>query len=95
MFVDYAEGPFLLWSQDNKRSWKDDRSRIKAFREYFGDKKFSEITPMVVEKYKRDRKNTLTRFGTIRSAATVNRELELMSVIFNRAIKIDRLASTA
>jgi integrase len=93
VFVDYAEGPFLSWSRDNKRSWKDDRSRIKAFREYFGVKKFSEITPMLVEKYKRDRKNTLTRFGTIRTAATVNRELELMSVIFNRAIKIDRLAS--
>jgi integrase len=92
-FVEYAEGPFLAWSRDNKRSWKDDRSRIKAFREYFGAKRFSDITPMLVEKYKKDRKNGLTRYGTVRTAATVNRELELMSTIFNRAIKVDRVAS--
>jgi integrase len=85
-FVEYAEKVFLEWSKENKRSWTDDVYHIKMFRAYFGNKSFDEITPMLVEKFKRDRRNTPTKFGKPRALASVNREVELLSRIFNHAI---------
>ncbi|CAN5759841.1 hypothetical protein BH20ACI3_BH20ACI3_24990 [soil metagenome] len=41
---------------------------------------------MLVEKFKKERRESITKTGSVRSAASVNRELELLSKIFNLAI---------
>src|SRR5215831_14401146 len=86
-FVDYVEKVFLPWSDENKRSSSDDHYHAKTFKAFFGDKTFSEITPLLLEKYKRERRSGLTKYERQRSAASVNRELELLSKIFNLAIR--------
>lgn len=87
IFVQYAEDVFLPWSRENKRSFVNDEYHVKTFKAYFGDKSFREITPMLLEKFKRDRLHGKTRYGRERRPASVNRELQLMSKIFNLAIR--------
>jgi integrase len=86
-FIDYAETVFLSWSKNNKRSYTNDYYHIKTFKAYFGKKSFKQITPMLLEKFKQERRNGTTFYGTERKPASVNRELELLSKIFNMAIR--------
>jgi|SRR6266550_7265476 len=51
-----------------------------------GSKMMDEISPILVEKYKRDRRTSITYRATQRAPATVNRELALLSKIFSLAI---------
>jgi len=41
---------------------------------------------LLVEKFKKERRESITKKGSVRSAASVNRELELLSKIFSLAI---------
>ena len=45
-----------------------------------------EISPILIEKYKRDRRESKTARGGERAPSTVNRELELLSKVFSLAI---------
>src|SRR5258705_11256897 len=84
--ADFIERIFLPWSKANKRSWRHDEFRGRTLCEYFRGKAFREISPLLVEKFKRERRESITVRGTIRSAASVNHELTLLSKIFNLAI---------
>jgi len=81
-----VEKVFLPWSKANKRSWRHDEFRTRAICEFFGGKTFREISPLFVERFKRERRESITRRGSVRSPASVNHELELLSKIFNLAI---------
>lgn len=86
-FVSFVEDVYLPWARQNKRSWKHDEFRaatICASRQFRG-KTFAQITPVPVEKFKQERRASKTKYGTDRSAASVNRELELLSKIFTLA----------
>src|SRR6266850_2198966 len=72
---EFIEKVFLPWSKANKRSWKHDEFRCQTIREYFGGKTFREISPLLVEKFKRDRRESTTARQTVRSSASVNLEL--------------------
>ncbi len=82
----FIEEVFMPWSKANKRSWRHDEFRSRTIREYFGGKTFREVSPLLVEKFKRDRRESITARGTVRSAASVNQELTLLSKIFSLAI---------
>ena len=84
--AEFIEKIFLPWSKANKRSWKHDEFRARTIREYFGGKTFREISPLLVEKFKRDRRESITARQTVRSLASVNFELNLLVKIFNLAI---------
>jgi integrase len=84
--ADFIEKVFVPWSKANKRSWRHDEFRARTIREYFGSKTFREISPLLVEKFKRDRRESITARQTVRSLASVNLELNLLSKIFNLAI---------
>jgi len=86
IFVQYAENVFLPWSRENKRSWKDDEYHVETFKIHFNGKTFREITPMLVEKFKMERRQGLTVKGEQRSVASVNRELACLSKIFSMAV---------
>lgn len=56
---------------------------IKAF---FGNKRLYQISPLDVESYKKRRKETPTRAKKPRSDVAVNREIETLRHIFNKAV---------
>lgn len=89
---EFADGSYLAWAKDNKRSWGHDRFRAKVLLEFFRGKTFAQISPLLVEKYKERRESTSCRGGT-RAPATVDRELALLSRIFTLAMK-HKLAAT-
>jgi integrase len=83
----FQEGTYLAWAKENKRSWGHDVWRAKPLLEYFGGKTFAQISPLMIEKFKSDRRKSKTKTGGVRSPASVNRELELLSRIFTLAVK--------
>src|SRR5689334_9615393 len=52
-----------------------------------------EVSPLAIEKWKRDRAQSITRRGTIRSPASVNMELAVLSRIFALAVELEQAAS--
>jgi integrase len=90
---EFEAGTYLAWAKENKRSWRHDRFRAKVLIEFFKDKTFAQISPMLIEKFKSERRKSLTKRGTQRSPASVNRELELLSGIFTRAVS-ERITET-
>ena len=87
-FMKFVEEVFLPWSKENKRSWYDDQLFANVIREskQFRGKTFAQISPLLIEKFKKDRRESITKRGGKRSPATVNRELEILSRIFSLAI---------
>ena len=72
---------FLQYSQTNKKSYKQDKSRVTLIEKYFSKCKWiSDIKPKDIEKFK----NFLLQEG--KSKSTVNRYLEILSKMFNIAI---------
>ncbi len=88
-FLKFAEGVYLPWSKENKRSWYDDELFVKLIREnkLFRGKTFAQISPLLIEKFKKERREGITKKEEKRSPATVNRELEILSSMFTQAIK--------
>jgi len=84
----FGEGTFLEWSKNNKRSWKHDRFRARPLLAAFKDKTLGEITPVAIERLKNVRRQSSTKRKTLRSAASVNLELQLLSGIFSLAIRL-------
>lgn len=84
---EFVEKQFLPWSKDNKRSWKDDISRSKAILAYFKSKMMREISRFNVEQFKKERIATPLKCGKRRAPASVDREIQLLSRIFNLAIE--------
>jgi integrase len=70
---------YLEYSMANKRSWKRDRTSINALSREFGKHRLTEITPWLIEKYKRKRREQV-------SPASVNRELACLKHMFTMAI---------
>ena len=81
----FGVGTFLEWAKINKRSWKHDQFRVRALLDAFRGKTLGEISAQAVERFKIIRRNSLTKYETQRSPASVNRELELLSRIFSLA----------
>lgn len=92
-FIEYAEQVFLPWSKSNKRSWRADQTKVAVFKQCFEGKSFREITPMLIEKFKRGRLQTATPSGRPRRVASVNRELACISKIFSLAIRDGKASS--
>jgi integrase len=88
-FVKFVEEVYLHWARQNKRTWKHDEFRAATICEskHFRGKSFAQLSLLQVEKFKKDRRESFSKRGTVRSPASVNRELELLSKIFSMAIK--------
>jgi integrase len=77
IFIDYAESVAKPWS----------RYHLEVFRKYFGQKQLKDFSRILVERFKADRLNTLTRTGGKRAPASVNRELAALARVFTLAVK--------
>jgi integrase len=97
-FLEFVRKVFLLWSKTNKRSWYDDELWAQHVAVWFKGKTFAQISPLLVEKFKRERRESLTKKGERlkragketnerRSPATVNREMEILSKVFTLAVE--------
>ena len=84
--IDFINEIYLPWSRANKRSCRDDELNCRVLSDYFGGKSFTQISPLVIEKFKRDRKDTETRYKRPRKPASVNRELATLSRVFSLAM---------
>jgi integrase len=86
VFIDFAESVYLPWSKENKRSTSD-KYYVEVFKAFFKRKTFAELSPMLIEKFKSERRKTPTRAGKPRRPASINRELECLSSIFSMAMR--------
>lgn len=84
---DFIEKEFIPWSKREKKSWRNDVSRVKPILAYFRRKKMREISRFNVEQFKRERRDSSTARGGDRSPASVDRELQLLSRIFSLAME--------
>jgi len=89
--TDFIDEVFLPWSKLNKRSWRDDVYITNTLKEYFGGKTFQELSPLLVEKFKGDRLKGITKKGTQRARATVNREFDVLSKVFSLAVDYKKM----
>lgn len=91
LLSDFLDQVYLPWSKMNKKSWRDDAYMIPMLKQYFEGKALREISAQMVEKFKNDRLNTLTKYEKPRRP--VNRELTLISSVFTLAVKFDKAES--
>jgi hypothetical protein len=90
---EFVEETFLPWSKANKRSYQSDSWRSKVLTNRFDGKRLDEITPFLIEKFKKERREEKTRRGKERSPASVNRELELLSRVLTMAVDHDLIGA--
>lgn len=93
LFAQFVEDVYFPWARDNKKSWRNDLDRGRVLCQYFKGMAFRDISPMVIEKFKRDRLKTKTKRGGDRHPNTVNKELQLLSRVFSMAVD-NELAET-
>jgi hypothetical protein len=85
-FTEFAKKTYLNWAKLNKRWWYIDKLIVETLCLFFDKKTFQEITPSLIEKFKKQRRTSTTRNKKPRAAATVNRELAVLSKILSLAI---------
>lgn len=89
LFSEFVAETFVPWSKANKRTWRNDEIIANQWAEKFRGKTLREISPLAIEKVKRDRAQSITRRGTTRSPASVNMELAVLSRIFSLALELE------
>ncbi len=77
---------FLNYSRNNKLSYDRDITIVKNLKRFFGGKRLTEITPILIEEYKGK------RLKEGKAPATVNREVGCLKCMFNWAIKNNKAA---
>jgi integrase len=92
-FESFVKEEYLPWSKLNKRSWRSDVGHVEVLIREFGEMNLNEITPVLIERFKRERRASVTRRGKDRAPASVNRELEVLSRIFTLAIEQEVVAT--
>jgi integrase len=85
-FPKFVREVYLPWAKANKRSWYHDSRYCEVICAYFNNRTFGDITPMLVEHFKKHRRDGITQRGTTRNMATVNREMAQLSKIFSLAV---------
>jgi integrase len=86
LFEKFVEEVYLPWSRQNKKSARCDVYRARTLTDFFRGKTLTEISPLLVEKYKRWRADCTTPRGTHPEAATINVELAQLARIFSMAL---------
>jgi integrase len=84
---EFVEKHYQPWAREHKRSWKNDESRVKPILEFFKNRMLCEITSGQVVEFREWLRMQKTKRGRQRSAAAVNRVLQLLSRIFSLSIE--------
>ncbi len=77
----------------NQRSWETYKKYgIESIEEYFGrDRCLSEIRYIDIETYQNHLRKKLTKSGTIRKEASINREMAILRHMLNKAVEWDMM----
>jgi integrase len=73
-------GEYLKWSEANKKSYPEDKSRYENHLKFLGDIRLKDISPLMLEKLRRDLKKKDL------SSATIHHVLTLIRAIFRKAV---------
>lgn len=84
-FSEFAKD-YIEYAKVNKRSWDRDACSLRTLVPVFGSYTLADISPFLIEKYKLERKKSV-------SARTVNMELSLLRRMFNLGITWDKCLS--
>ncbi|MBI2485492.1 MAG: tyrosine-type recombinase/integrase [Deltaproteobacteria bacterium] len=84
-FSEFARD-YLEFAKGSKTSWDRDMYSLKSLEPFFGSFKLKDISPILIEKYKLERKQDV-------STRTVNIELALLRRMFNLALSWDKCKS--
>lgn len=87
IFIVFAREELPKWARDHWSRPDDAEKFLESFEEYFGNRRFNEISPLNVEGYKLRLKKGTTKRGTLRTEKTVNRYLAALSRVFWLAVK--------
>jgi integrase len=86
LLTDWISDTYLPWAHSNKRSWYDDEWIARIICDHFKKMRLRDISSLHVEKFKKVRRETPTQYGNPRQPATVNRELAILSKVFQLAV---------
>ncbi len=92
-FKEFCERVYLPDIKNRLRQWKNEDYKVVTLCRFFAGKRFRDITPMVVQSYKRQRLSVETQHKGKRKASTVRGEILTLSAIFNMAIDNDLIGS--
>jgi integrase len=84
-FAEFVETTYKPYAKEQKRGYNVELSILKTLIEKFGKLRLCEITPEAVEKFKRERAAETTSRKTTRAKSTVNRDIAVLSAVFNLA----------
>jgi integrase len=84
-FTEFAK-EYMEFAKGNKKSWDRDMYALKSLEPFLKSYRLTEISPILIEKYKLERKRGV-------STRTVNIELKLLKRMFNLAIAWDKCES--
>lgn len=84
VFPDFAKEYIMLYAKGKKRSWQRDEYSIARLNAFFGRRHLSQISLLLIEKYKLERKAAV-------STATINRELACLKTILGVAVDWNKL----
>lgn len=90
-FANFVENSYKPHAKEHKKGYYVELSALKALIKRFGKNRLCEITPKEIEKFKRERAAEKTKLGKQRSKATVNRDIAVLSAVFNLAIEFGEL----
>lgn len=93
LFAVFVEKHYLPWAKTNKKSWSNDEYHASRLVARFSGKRLRDVSPILVEKLKRDLANEKTIHDKVRAPASVNHVLTVLSGIYTLAISLD-LAAT-
>ncbi|HEX8351540.1 MAG TPA: site-specific integrase [Pyrinomonadaceae bacterium] len=86
-FADFVEKEYEPWAKETKRSWRNESYCLPTVKERFRGKTFAQISPLLIEKYKRDLRESNTKKETKFSPRYVNYHLQILFRIFSLAVE--------
>ncbi len=81
-FEKFVEEVYKPWARENKRSFENnEKYKLPMIYESksLKGKTFAQISPLLLEKYKKERRESELKDGRTRKPSTINRELEIIS----------------
>jgi integrase len=89
-FGKFVEEVYKPRARENKRSFENnEKYKLPMICESksLKGKTFAQISPLLIEKYKKERRESKMKDGTTRRPSTINWELQIISKIFSLAIR--------
>lgn len=85
LFDDFVEKAYKPHAKEHKRGYYVELSILNVLIDRFGKKRLIDISTEDVETFKRERKAEFTSRGKAREKSTVNRDVAVLSAVFNLA----------